>query len=99
MILLHRCLSIVIPGLLWYVLKNGKDARMSADNGQISDIPGGEASESTPEIELTMEPLQPRRAATRQDRQRRPRSPLPMLRPASPVSIPVPDPQTPAPMA
>ena len=73
---------------------------MSADNGEISDIPGGEEIESTPEIELMMEPLQPRRAAaTRRDRQSRSRSPLPMLRPASSVSIPVPDPQTPAPMA
>src|SRR5579864_2623010 len=70
---------------------------MSAEHGEISEIPGGEEIDSTLGIEPTMEPLQPRRtAATRWERQTRPHSPLPMLLPAVPVSIP--DPQTPAPM-
>ncbi|HEY6543247.1 MAG TPA: transglycosylase domain-containing protein, partial [Ktedonobacteraceae bacterium] len=72
---------------------------MSAEHGEISETPGGEEIDSTPGIEPTMEPLQPRRtAAPRRERSTRPHSPLPMLLPASPVSIPVPDPQTPAPI-
>ena len=52
----------------------------------------GETGESKP----TMEPLQPRRtAATRRERRPDPHTPLPMLLPAVPMSIP--SPQTPAP--
>src|SRR5579859_4630370 len=65
---------------------------MSAEHGEISGIPGAEEIDAMPEIEPLMEPLQPRRnAATRREGQIRPRTPLPAV-------LPVPDPQTPAPM-
>ncbi len=69
---------------------------MSAEYGEISEIPGAEEIVSIPEIEPTMEALQPRNtAATRRERQPDPHTPLPMLLPAVPMSIP--NPQTPAP--
>ena len=73
---------------------------MSAEHGETGDIPGGEETGATPGVEPLMEPLQPRRTPTpRGERQGKSRAPLPMLLPASPVSIPVPDPQTPAPVS
>jgi membrane peptidoglycan carboxypeptidase len=86
---------------------------MSAEHGEISEIPGKEALEIEPtmealqprsvahvESEPTMEALQPRSvAATRRTKQPDPRTPLPMLLPAAPMSIPRPisDPSMPVP--
>src|SRR5690348_15254844 len=73
---------------------------MSEEHGETSDISGGEDIDVAPGIEPLMEPLQPRRsAAPRPERQTRSHGPLPMLLPAHPVSMAVPDPQTPAPLA
>ncbi len=67
---------------------------MPAEHGEIDEIPGEEGTVSVPEIEPTMEALQPRRpAATRRERQSDPHSPLPMLLPAVPMAIP--NPKTP----
>src|SRR5579871_3788378 len=80
-------------------LEKSKDASMSAEHGEIGDIPGWEETDSTPEIEPLMEPLQPRRPAVpRREGQATPRTPSPMLLPANAAPIPVPDPQTPAPL-
>src|SRR5690242_5658392 len=72
---------------------------MSAEHGESSDISGGEEVNAAPEIEPLMEPLQPRRTVVpRRERLARHQEPLPMLLPANPVPLSVPDPQTPAPM-
>src|ERR1051326_8073602 len=65
---------------------------MSAEHGEISDISGGEEINAAPGIEPLMEPLQPRRTAVpHREKQARPQEPFPVL-------LPIPDPQTPAPM-
>src|ERR1700692_4038238 len=74
---------------------------MSAEHGETREISGGKEIVSTPGIEPTMEALQPRRiAATSRERQPNSHTPLPMLLPAVPMSIPnhAPNPQTPAPV-
>src|SRR5579859_7484476 len=72
---------------------------MSAEHGEVSETSGGKESDATPGKEPVMEPLQPRRTvASRRERPTRRRTPLPMLLPASPVSKPAPDPQTPTPI-
>ncbi len=73
---------------------------MSAEHGETSEISGGEEVDATPGIETTMEALQPRPVvATHRTKHLDPHTPLPMLLPAAPMSIPnhAPNPQTPAP--
>jgi membrane peptidoglycan carboxypeptidase len=72
---------------------------MSAEHGETSEISGGEEIVSPQGIEPTMEALQPRRIAARRERQPDPHTPLPMLLPAVPMSMPnhASNPQTPEP--
>ena len=69
---------------------------MSAEHGETSEISGREEIVSMPAIEPTMEALQPRPVvATHRAKQPDLHTPLPMLLPAAPMSIP--HPLTPAP--
>ncbi len=72
---------------------------MSAEHGETGEISGGEEIVSPQRIEPTMEALQPRRIAARRERQPDPHTPLPMLLPAVPMSMPnhASNPQTPEP--